>query len=322
MPKRSNPFQRVIEALYAAIRPAGGKVTESAELLEPTSGARREVDILAETSAYGARICIAIEVRGRSKKDEIQWIDALVGKYRDLPVNKVIAVSASGFSQAAAAKARSANIDLLPATEIPHHDWPDEFQRLGLVSLVRSDRIDVSLSTSPSGAAFTPASPLSVDGVAAGTVRDLVDALGVRHRAWLTEYLRTHFLDHFKTAADLKKTLFIEVPAHIRAPYHIGLEGGSQVELTGVVVRSHTTCVAKKVSLRHTTVDSHLVSSGQVSVAEGTSVELHATQSRAHGDRITVRLRPLQSTSKKPKTEASKPRPAKPGRAARTKNPG
>ena len=102
MPKRSNPFQRVIEALYAAIRPAGGKVTESAELLEPTSGARREVDILAETSAYGARICIAIEVRGRSKKDEIQWIDALVGKYRDLPVNKVIAVSASGFSQAAA----------------------------------------------------------------------------------------------------------------------------------------------------------------------------------------------------------------------------
>jgi hypothetical protein len=128
MAKRSNLFQRIVHALYQALKPVGGTVTESAEVPESTSGALREIDILAESAVYGTIVRIAVEVRGRARKDDVQWIDALVGKYRDLGIDKVIAVSATGFSEAAHRKAAAAGIHVLSAAEAATHNWPAEFQ--------------------------------------------------------------------------------------------------------------------------------------------------------------------------------------------------
>lgn len=98
------------------MKPLGGSVAESVELFERQSGVKREVDILAEVPAYGSHVRIAVEVRSRSRTDDVRWIDELEGKYRDLDVDKVVAVSASGFSEAARKKALAVNIQILTAS--------------------------------------------------------------------------------------------------------------------------------------------------------------------------------------------------------------
>jgi hypothetical protein len=314
MPKRSNLFQRIVEALYAALRPDGGTVTESAELLERTSGIKREVDILAETSAYGTSIRVAVEVRGRSKKDDIQWIDALVGKCRDLPVDKIIAVSASGFSLAARAKAHSANIELIAASDVPHHDWPGVFHRLGIAMLSRSDRVDVQFTTKPRGCKdLGPESTMhDADGADLGTIHELVESLAARHRNWLTEQLITHFFDHYKTVADLYKTLLIELPAKPSRPMFIRTRSGATVGLAGFTVRSFSTHTVEKVPFRHVSIDSHLVSAAEVVTGQGDRVEVFATQSHANPNHVTIRHRPSPTPSRS--TKKASPRAGKPPR--------
>ena len=71
-----------------------------------------------EKVLFGTRIRIAVETRGRKRKDDIEWIDSLVGKYLDLNVQKIIAISYSGFSASAVAKARAKNIDALTAFDV------------------------------------------------------------------------------------------------------------------------------------------------------------------------------------------------------------
>lgn len=105
MPKRTNASEKLIAKIYDQLSTPDEKVVESAILKERGNGAEREVDILLQKDIFGTPIRIAVECRGRTNKDDIQWIDGLIGKYRDLPIDKVIAVSKSGFSKSATEKA-------------------------------------------------------------------------------------------------------------------------------------------------------------------------------------------------------------------------
>ncbi len=132
MPKRSNDFQRLIKAIYSAMANVdGGKVTESAILHEP-NGTSREVDILLESSVYDVPLIIAVECRDRSRKSDIEWIDGLIGKYHNLSVHKIIAVSRLGFSASSLEKATSANIDVRSLEQCENADWSGEFMKLGV----------------------------------------------------------------------------------------------------------------------------------------------------------------------------------------------
>jgi len=122
----------------------GDKVTESVELKErgDDNGVPREVDILLETRVHGMDMRIAIECRGRTAKDDIKWIDELIGKYSDLGangVNKIVAVSQSGFSKGAQKKAAENLIDTLTLQEALEINWPSEFTRLGVGTTTRND---------------------------------------------------------------------------------------------------------------------------------------------------------------------------------------
>ena len=61
--------------------------------------------LLALAAIAGLTIYLATILGGKDK-DDIEWIDALVGKFKDLDVHKVLAVSRSGFTRAALKKAR------------------------------------------------------------------------------------------------------------------------------------------------------------------------------------------------------------------------
>lgn len=137
MPKRSNDFQRLMLRIYEQLAPSGATVRESAILTE-ASGTQREVDILIEHVVADTRIAVAVECRDRARVSDIEWVDQLIGKYRDLDVHKVIAVASFGFSPAATAKAAAARIDCRSLEDALDSDWPAELDRIGvgLVTLV------------------------------------------------------------------------------------------------------------------------------------------------------------------------------------------
>ena len=110
MPKRSNDFQRLIAAIEGQLAPLGAVVTESKLIKEKSSDTEREVDIAIESHIGQHRVLVALECRNRSRPANLEWIDGLIGKYRDLPVEKVVAVSRSGFTKTAIRKAKEVNI--------------------------------------------------------------------------------------------------------------------------------------------------------------------------------------------------------------------
>jgi len=132
LPKRTNSFQQSIAFIYNAIIGQGFKVLESEEILDSDGTALREVDILVRGTIAGHWVNIAIECRNRARKDTVEWIDQLIGKYAAADVQKVVAVSASGFTQSARDKARKHQIETLTLQQAEDADWAS-FVKLGCV---------------------------------------------------------------------------------------------------------------------------------------------------------------------------------------------
>lgn len=87
----------------------------------------------------GHEFSFIIECRNRSRKETVEWIDALVGKTKALNIAKVIAVSGSGFAASAVKKANDNGIETLTLREAEEHDWVRYPIKPGL--LVVSDEI-------------------------------------------------------------------------------------------------------------------------------------------------------------------------------------
>lgn len=121
MPQRSNDFQRLIYWIEKQL--AGeARVVESL-LLPDRDGTPREIDITIESAAGVHPVRIAIECRDHARPADVTWIEQLYGKYRDLPVSQVVAVSKAGFTRAARAKAAAYNIRALTLNKASHADW-------------------------------------------------------------------------------------------------------------------------------------------------------------------------------------------------------
>lgn len=130
MPKRTNDFQQLIFVIENKLAGSDATVTESAERIDIVTGQKREIDILIETKISEIPIAIAIECRDhKNRKQTVTWIEELNGKYKDIPaINKVIAVSKSGFAQTALAKAKQYGLEALTLTEAKDLDWESELK--------------------------------------------------------------------------------------------------------------------------------------------------------------------------------------------------
>ena len=126
MPKRSNGFQRLIRRIYSSIKPKGATLTESALLKDSDADTEREVDVLIELQVADAVVRIGIECRDHARAADVQWIDLVIGKYQRLPVDRIIAVSRSGFTKGASGKAKANRIETRTLREALDIDWPAE----------------------------------------------------------------------------------------------------------------------------------------------------------------------------------------------------
>lgn len=77
----------------------------------------------------GLPFTVAVECRARGRKETIGWIDGLIGKYIDVSpkVDRIVAVSKTGFPESAIAKAAKHGIETVKFEDAFIHDWPGEF---------------------------------------------------------------------------------------------------------------------------------------------------------------------------------------------------
>ena len=98
-------------------------MTESKLSPDQRTGAKREADIIIETTAGIHPLVIGIECIDHNIPGTVPWIEEIFAKHQDLLVNKSIAVSRSGFAKTALKKAKSLKIETLTLDEASELDW-------------------------------------------------------------------------------------------------------------------------------------------------------------------------------------------------------
>ena len=141
MPKRTNPFQELTALIMAVFFEPEYSVTESVEVITPSTGVIRELDVLIVHNKDHEKN-LFVECRGneetnkKPRKQNVQWIDTLDGKARRLGFNRVIAVSSTGFSKSAELEGKERGIETLhlkDALETDWRKWKLGIEKLGVV---------------------------------------------------------------------------------------------------------------------------------------------------------------------------------------------
>lgn len=109
MPRRSNDFQRLIYLIQRALAD-GCEVLESEELIDRVSGKSREVDLVIRSKAGPHPFVVGVECAGRKRRATIEWVEQQAAKHQNL-TDKLVLVSARGFTRDAAAEAHRRGIE-------------------------------------------------------------------------------------------------------------------------------------------------------------------------------------------------------------------
>ncbi len=98
MPKRTNPRQQIIEMLMTLDAGLTCTVTASKLLRDVRSGLDREVDVVVEHLVDRETITWSFEVVAPSRRADVEWVEAMIGKHRTMPTDRRFLVSWSGFT--------------------------------------------------------------------------------------------------------------------------------------------------------------------------------------------------------------------------------
>ena len=121
--KPSEAFEQQIHQIHELLERFEAEVTWNDHIIDPDQQTRRrQIDI---TIRRGDHLT-CIECRLHRSRQDVQWIEELIGRRQSLKANEVIAVSSSGFTSGAVAKASSYGIttrDLRELTDDEVQNW-------------------------------------------------------------------------------------------------------------------------------------------------------------------------------------------------------
>lgn len=216
MPRRTNDFQKLIKLIYEKITPQDGTVTESGMIRDKDSNELREVDILVEYKYAGHEFKFIIECRDHLRKQSVEWIDALIGKANSLNVNKVIAVSSTGFSKAALVKAKVNNIETFSLQQAEDTNW-GEFPFKPGIALLSSEVFTIKDVFYKNGNEFVPitqlniGSQIQINGENTGTLKECIEGFFQTFIIpQIESYIKENFMQLFPTREDVEKFLISE----------------------------------------------------------------------------------------------------------------
>lgn len=117
MPKRTNTFQQVVALIHEHM--AAGATIEHSAMVGPIRGGEpREVDVLVTSRAAGHEVIVGIEACKWSRKADVTWVEKMKAKHDDLPTNKLVLYSGSGFTRGARDKAAEHGIVAVAAEQV------------------------------------------------------------------------------------------------------------------------------------------------------------------------------------------------------------
>jgi Restriction endonuclease len=122
MPKRSNAFQNLFHVIYRQLA-VNATVTESKMLTDKATGEEREVDIVIESEVTRHKVTIGVECNAHKRKASVEWVERMQGKHQNLPTDKLVLVSLSGFYKTAIKKAKFHGIETISIGEAVKVDW-------------------------------------------------------------------------------------------------------------------------------------------------------------------------------------------------------
>lgn len=268
MPKRTNDFQSLITHIYEQIVPEGGSVTESGMVFDKEAKILREVDILVEYKYAGHEFNFIVECRDRSRRETVEWIDSLVGKTQSLKVNKVIAVSSSGFAAAATNKAKENNIETLTLEEANDTHWGEFPIRPGIVVFTDDTyRIDDVLYKN--GDQYISLATLGLDrdidcnGEIVGNLKATVELFFKEYVVkQIDQHKKDNFSDIFKTKADTEKLMVVE-SEYTWPEFSVSDNDGRRITISKVKYIVVGTRQAMDVKQEHKVLNDKVVSFGQ-----------------------------------------------------------
>lgn len=283
MPKRTNDFQELIATIYKQITPEAAKVTESAMVFDKEAKVLREVDILVEYRYAHHDFKLVIECRDRSRKDSVQWVDELIGKSRSLGVDKIVAVSKEGFTQAAQEKAGAYGIETLTVEEAIEKDWGKYPIKPGVVVL-SAEKFwlhDVLFKEESQFRSLRDLGLNSVvvkEGVEIGSVRDVFQSFFQQFLLpRIEKKVREEFREIFKTTGDLSKPLYIESDNRLSG-FRVRLFNGSEVDISDVKFLIYGIRLVANVETSHIKFNEMMISAGKHIESDGSVLKFSVIQ--------------------------------------------
>jgi hypothetical protein len=115
-------FERLVARIEADAGPHGIVVTSPDRIRCKITGRLREVDASIRSRIGTSEVLITVECRRRATIQDVTWIEQLVTKKKTIGVDRTIAVSAAGFTEAAKAVADQNGIFLRKLSDITAAD--------------------------------------------------------------------------------------------------------------------------------------------------------------------------------------------------------
>lgn len=283
MPKRTNDFQKLIKSVYDQIVPDGGKVTESGMVFDKGANELREVDILVEYRYAHHDFKIVIECRDRSRKESVEWIDNLIGKNKSLSVNKVVAVSKSGFTKNAKNKAKANDIDTLTLEEAIDTDWSNFLFKPGIV-IITSENFrlhDVLYKKNDKYHSLKELdlqSSVEKNGEDCGSIKENIELFfNNQLLPFIQTKKRKEIIELFKTRADLDTDIYIESD-HPFPGFCVRLSSGEEIDISILKFIIFGTFSTEEVDQKHYKFNQLMVSAGEHLDGDGTKIKINIVQ--------------------------------------------
>lgn len=122
----SKEFEKLISRIYNLLEPDGTKIIWNDFISDKSNPLqRRQIDI----TIFRVNSTVRIECRHRSKPQNVQWIEEMLGKKERLNLDHVVCVSSSGFTKTAKLAALDTGIEqkiLRKLSDQEILEWKDE----------------------------------------------------------------------------------------------------------------------------------------------------------------------------------------------------
>jgi hypothetical protein len=143
MSEKSNQFEQMIARIHELLEDQEADVLWNETIPDPDNPQQpRQIDVLIKKDA----MVNIIECRFHKGKQNVKWIEELIGRRTSLNANSVVAVSASGFTSGAIKKANKYGIilnDLLSITDDEIISWANSIKIT--LYFYRYDKFDLFL---------------------------------------------------------------------------------------------------------------------------------------------------------------------------------